>query len=126
MECKVLIVGISDETWYRGTKDERVVKTLNCLDRVTTAGQKLKNTFDYTPDSEELKKINLSALEMQPMTLGVSEWFVNNGRLKARGRIVLDSVPPHAMEGSVAAAIVRDTGSSVLNGTSAVPAKAGK
>lgn len=134
MEVKVLVVGIIDETWFKGTKEERAVKILNCLDRVSSAGQKLKNTFDYTPAPEELEKFSVAFLDGQPITIGVSDWTISNGRLKARGRIVADSVPVEAVKGSVAAAmrnpsapLERDNGAAVLNGTSASqPVKAGK
>lgn len=96
MKLEVLVVGIVEETWFKGTRDERAVKMLNCLDRVSCAGQKIKATFDYTPSPEELEYINLSALEMQPLTIGPSDFTVTNGRLKVRGKIDLDSVPAAA------------------------------
>lgn len=127
MQIKALVVGISDEVWFKGTRDERKVQQLNCLDRVSCAGQKLKNTFDYTPSAEELLTINVPALDGQLITIGVSDIQVSNARMKVRGRIDLETLPPELLRGTVAAAIapVRDVGQAVLNNGSTT-AKAGK
>lgn len=92
MQVKVLCVGLSDETWFKGTKDERKVKQLNLLDTDTFC--QVKETFDYVIPKEEEDKLDPEALRMSTFTLGVSVWQKENGRLKAsRGKIDLGTVP---------------------------------
>jgi hypothetical protein len=142
MQAKVLVVGVIPETWFKGSKDERAAVVLNCSDRVSCAGQRMKNTFDYTLAPEELEKINPDALDGQTIVIGVREWAVGGGRIKAKGSIDLDSVPPEARRGSIGAAIVagqvggaigvaipsRDNGQTVLasNGATTPAATKGK
>src|SRR5690349_125228 len=101
MQIKCLVVGISLETWFKGTRDERQVKQLNLLDCDTQC--QMKETFDYTPSEEELKLMEPEALRMGTISLGVTQFAVNNGRLRvARGKIDVGTIPPSARKGTTA------------------------
>lgn len=97
MRVKVMVVGITPETWFRGTKDERQVNLLNCLDVERHVGQAVKDTFDYNPTEEERKQIDLDKLLMQPILIGVSGFKISNARLKVNGAIDVGSVPSAAI-----------------------------
>jgi len=96
MKLEVLVVGLTDEVWFKGTRDERAAKGLNCLDRVSCAGQKIKETFDYYPSPDELSHLNVASLEGQTITIGVSSLAMSNGRLKVRGKLDMDALPASA------------------------------
>jgi hypothetical protein len=93
MKIEGLIVDLTEEVWFKGTKDERKVKGLVLLDRVSCAGQKMKNTFDYTPSLEELAQLNISALDGQHVVIGVNDVAVNNGRMRVRGKLDMEALP---------------------------------
>lgn len=131
MIVKALVVGVVEETWFKGTKDERKVKQLNLMD--TDKFCQMKESFDYTPKEEELAVLDLEHLELSVITVGVSMFTKENGRLKVtRGKIDLDTVPATARRGSgsadakrsQAASPERDNGKTVLSGMSAA-SKAG-
>lgn len=112
MKLTVLIVGVEEATWFKGTRDERKVKQLNCLD--TDKFCQCKETFDYTPNQDEVAALNLEELLMSEITLGVSTFQKENGRLKAsRGKIDLATVPAKARK-TTETAPARDNGKTVL------------
>ncbi|MBI4663225.1 MAG: hypothetical protein HY735_30835 [Verrucomicrobia bacterium] len=47
MKVKIYVAGVFRDVWFRGSRDERQVTLLNCLDRTAHEGLKLKQTFDY-------------------------------------------------------------------------------
>lgn len=98
MRLNVMIVGISHETWFRGTRDERQVSLLNCLDRDAFLGIKFKQTFDYAPSAEELEKLDLEKLDGVMTTLAVQEIKpTNGGRLKMSGKLDMSTLPKEAV-----------------------------
>lgn len=98
MKLQVLVVGLNHETWFRDTRDERQVTTLNCLDRETHLGEKLKQTFDYNPTPEETAEIDLEKLDGEKLLLAVREIkAATGGRLSMRGKIDRASVPASAV-----------------------------
>jgi hypothetical protein len=58
MRVEVYGAGISREVWFRGSRDERQVTVLNCLDRQAHEGLKRKQTFDHTPTPEEDRRLH--------------------------------------------------------------------
>ncbi len=98
MKVELYVAGVSHEVWFRGSRDERQVTLLNCLDRIAHDGLKLKQTFDYTPTKEEEDAIELERLDGVTLVLGVEEIkAANGGRLKFKGRIDRGSVPKQAL-----------------------------
>jgi len=94
MKVDILCVGVNHETWFRGTRDERQVSVLNCLDRAQHLGLKLKNTFDYNPAPDEVAELFLEKLDGLPLTIAVSEIrAANAGRLTMRGKIDRGTLP---------------------------------
>ncbi len=101
---EVYVAGVTHDVWFRGSRDERQVTLLNCLDRTAHEGRKLKQTFDYTPSQEEAEAIELEKLEGASITLAVDEIkAANGGRLKFRGKIDRGSVPKGALRAAAAA-----------------------
>jgi hypothetical protein len=104
MKVEVYVAGVSHEVWFRGSRDERQVTLLNCLDRCAHDGLKLKQTFDYTPTKEEEDSIELEKLDGLSLVLGVEEIKASNGgRLKFNGKIDRASVPKQALRNNGAA-----------------------
>jgi len=98
MKVEVYVAGVSNEVWFRGTRDERQVTILNCLDSKAHDGLKLKQTFDYTPTKEEVELYDLEKLDGAGLTLAVDEIkAANGGRLKFKGKIDRSSVPKQAL-----------------------------
>lgn len=97
MKAKVLVLGVSSQTWFRGTRDERAVPCLNCMDAETLDGKAIKQTFDYFPSEDENKEIDLTKLNMQPLVLAVEDIRPGNGRLTFRGSIDRSSLPKGAL-----------------------------
>ena len=98
MKVEVYVAGVAREVWFRGTRDERQVSVLNCLDRTAHEGLKLKQTFDYTPSKEEEEAIDLDKLEGANLVLAAEEIkAANGGRLKFKGKIDRGSVPKQAL-----------------------------
>jgi hypothetical protein len=110
MKVEVYVAGVSHEVWFRGSRDERQVTLLNCLDRTAHDGLKLKQTFDYTPTKEEEEAIELEKLDGLSLVLGVEEIkAANGGRLKFRGKIDRGSVPKQALRSNGAAGATAKT-----------------
>ena len=104
MKIEVYVAGVSPEIWFRDTRDERQVTVLNCLDRVSHEGLKLKQTFDYQPSREEQESIDLEKLDGLTVVLAVEEIkAANGGRLKFKGKIDRSSVPKQALRASAPA-----------------------
>jgi hypothetical protein len=98
MKIDVYVAGVSKETWFRGSRDERQVMLLNCLDRSAHDGMKLKQTFDYTPTAEEGEAFDVEKLDGATLVLAVEEIKpANGGRLKFKGKIDRNSVPKTAL-----------------------------
>jgi hypothetical protein len=98
MKIEVYVAGVSHEVWFRGSRDERQVTLMNCLDRVAHEGRKLKQTFDYVPDMEEVEALDLEKLDGVSITLAIDEIkAANGGRLKFKGKIDRNSVPKSAL-----------------------------
>ena len=98
MKAEIYVAGVSQEVWFRDSRDERQVRVLNCLDRMAHDGLKLKQTFDYVPTKEEEEAIELDKLDGATLTLAVEEIkAANGGRLKFKGRIDRASVPKQAL-----------------------------
>ncbi len=110
MKIEVYVAGVAHEVWFRGTRDERQVTVLNCLDRTAHEGLKLKQTFDYTPPKEEEEAIDLEKLEGLCLVLGVEEIkAANGGRLKFKGKIDRGSVPKQALRNNGAVSATAKT-----------------
>ena len=110
MKVEVYVAGVSHEVWFRGSRDERQVTLLNCLDRMAHEGLKLKQTFDYTPTEEERETIELEKLEGALLVLGVEEIkAANGGRLKFKGKIDRGSVPKQALRSNGAGSATAKT-----------------
>ncbi len=108
MKVELYVAGVSHEVWFRGSRDERQVTVLNCLDRIAHDGLKLKQTFDYTPTKEEEDAIELERLDGVTLVLGVEEIkAANGGRLKFKGRIDRGSVPKQALRNGAAGAAAK-------------------
>lgn len=98
MKIEVYVAGVSHDVWFRGSRDERQVTMLNCLDQKAHDGLKLKQTFDYTPTKEEEDAIELEKLDGATLILAVDDIkAANGGRLKFRGKIDRASVPKQAL-----------------------------
>jgi len=98
MKVEAYVAGISHDVWFRGSRDERQVTMLNCLDRHAHEGMKLKQTFDYMPTREETDAIDLEKLDGATLVLAVEEIKpANGGRLKFKGKIDRNSVPKTAL-----------------------------
>ena len=70
MKVEVYVAGVSHDVWFRGSRDERQVVLLNCLDRTAHDGIKLKQTFDYTPSKDEEEAIDLEKLDGATLVCG--------------------------------------------------------
>ena len=93
MYCKAMVVGVVQETWFRGKRDERQVQVLNCLDVACEHGGQMKQTFDYTPSQEESGSLDLSKLLMQSVYIGITDISVGGGgRLKLKGSLDLSAI----------------------------------
>ena len=110
MKAEIYVAGVSREIWFRGTRDERQVMLLNCLDRAAHDGLKLKQTFDYAPSPDEVEAIDLEKLDGASLVLDVEEIkAANGGRLKFKGRIDRGSVPKQALRNNGAASATAKT-----------------
>jgi len=95
----VYVAGVATENWFQGTKDERAVPMLNCLDADGHLGLKLKQTFDYMPSKDECAEINLGPLDGAVIVLSVAEFKPGSGgRLRATGQIDRSTLPKAALE----------------------------
>ena len=98
MKVDIYVAGVSHDVWFRGSRDERQVTMLNCLDRLAHDGLKLKQTFDYVPTKDEEDGIELEKLEGLSLVLAVDEIkAANGGRRKFKGKIDRASVPKQAL-----------------------------
>ena len=105
MRVEVYVAGVSKDTWFRGTRDERQVSVLNCLDRQAHEGMKFKQTFDYTPTPEEVEQIDIDRLDGATVVLAVEDIKpTNGGRLKFRGKIDRSSLPKGTLRDNTAGA----------------------
>jgi len=94
MKLPILVVGVSSDQWFRGTRDERAVTVLNCFDSESFLGKKLKDTFDYTPTEDEQKQLDLTKLEGAKIIISVDGIkAASGGRLKFRGEIDRSTLP---------------------------------
>jgi len=94
MKLTILVAGVTTDTWFKGTRDERAVLNLNCLDADAHDGLKLKQTFDYTPTQDEQKELDFNGLEGVKIVLAVEEIKAGaGGRLKMRGKIDRSTLP---------------------------------
>jgi hypothetical protein len=110
MKAEVYVAGVGHEIWFRGSRDERQVTVLNCLDRHAHDGMKLKQTFDYIPTKEEEEAIDLDKLDGATLVIGVEEIkAANGGRLKFKGKIDRGSVPKQALRSNGAASATAKT-----------------
>jgi hypothetical protein len=110
MKIKVYVAGVTKEVWFRGSRDERQVTVLNCLDSEACEGLKLKQTFDYVPTKEEEEAIDMDKLEGANLVLATEEIkAANGGRLKFRGKIDRASVPKQALRNNGAASVPAKT-----------------
>lgn len=99
MKLPILVVGVTSDQWFRGTRDERQVTVLNCFDGETFLGKKLKDTFDYTPTEDEQKALDLTKLEGSRITISVDGIkAASGGRLKFRGEIDRSTLPKGALK----------------------------
>jgi len=104
MKIEVLVAGVTAETWFRETKDERQVTMLTCLDQSPLPVPRLKQTFEYQPTREEASQIDLTKLDGQKITVGIREVKPSNGgRLKMVGEIDRATLPKGALLASQAA-----------------------
>jgi hypothetical protein len=98
MRIKCLVVGVVQESWFRGTKDERQVTILNLIDRDVFLGHKLRDAFDYQPTKEETEQINLASLDGAEISLGVHVLKPSSGgRFKLIGSIDRSGLPKTAL-----------------------------
>ena len=98
MKVEIYVAGVSRDVWFRGSRDERQVTMLNCLDRTAHEGLKLKQTFDYVPTKDEEDAVDLEKLDGCCLVLAVDEIkAANGGRLKFKGKIDRASVPKQAL-----------------------------
>jgi hypothetical protein len=110
VKIEVYVAGVANDVWFRGTRDERQVTMLNCLDRQAHDGLKLKQTFDYTPTKEESEAFELEKLDGATLVLAVDEIkAANGGRLKFRGKIDRANVPKSALRNNGAASAAAKT-----------------
>jgi len=110
MKVEIYVAGVAHDVWFRGSRDERQVTMLNCLDRTAHDGLKLKQTFDYVPTKEEEDAIELEKLDGACLVLGVEEIkAANGGRLKFKGKIDRSSVPKQALRNNGAASAAAKT-----------------
>lgn len=93
MKIKALVVAVSDETWFKGTRDERAVCIPNLLDAEAHDGILMKNTFDYSPGQEDAG-IEWHALVGKPIVFACREIKQGQGgRLKMSGKVDRSSLP---------------------------------
>ncbi len=98
MKMEIYVAGVTREVWFRGSRDERQVTLVNCLDRTAHEGLKLKQTFDYVPSKDEEEAVDLEKLDGCCLVLAVEEIrAANGGRLRFRGKIDRTSVPQQAL-----------------------------
>jgi hypothetical protein len=98
MKMEIYVAGVTREVWFRGSRDERQVTLVNCLDRTAHEGLKLRQTFDYVPSKEEEEAIDFEKVDGCGLVLAVDEIKAGNGgRFKFRDKIDRTSVPAHAL-----------------------------
>ena len=112
MKVEIYVAGVFRDVWFRGSRDERAVTMLNCLDRKAHEGLKLKQTFDYVPTKDEEDAIDFDKLDSCCLVLAVDEIkAANGGRLKFKGKIDRTSVPKHALRNNGGASATAKTSS---------------
>lgn len=100
MRIEAMIIGVSKDTWFRGSRDEREVTVLNCVEHKSVMGKKLRETFEYTLGKEELALADWGALEFTPVVLVVEHIRVGTaGRIRFAGVIDQSSLPKKAASG---------------------------
>ena len=92
---------IADETERTYHSDRRNCdvqqKTLICLDACEHPGETLKNTFDYELQEGEMELYG--KLRLKFVELAVNEFQPGfGGRLRARGHIVVESLPKNLVK----------------------------
>jgi len=99
MKAKVYVAGIESQTWFQGSRDERDVPMLNCLDSDAHLGMKLKQTFDYMLSRDEATELKLDPIEGAIIVLSITEFKPGaGGRLRASGQIDRSTLPKGALE----------------------------
>lgn len=91
MRLTVMIVDESIEKYKSEKRGEVESKRLVCLDADPNSGEILKNTFDYELSDDEAQ--HFGKLRMKTLQIGINEFTPGfGGRLRARGRIVPESL----------------------------------
>lgn len=94
MRLKVTVVDDAPETWFKGTRDQRDVRTLLLLDAEPFLNTRFKNTLEYTLLEEDAEKIPPGTLVGQVVNLAVRELKPGTGgRLKVSGALDLSVLP---------------------------------
>lgn len=88
MKINAMIVQDRPEKWFQGTKDERDVRILTCMDSETHLGQSVPSSFDYRPTQDEQKLYPAASLIGKVIVLSVrSITPAKGGRLVMQGLI---------------------------------------
>lgn len=94
MQVNAIIIGVSQDTWFRGSRDERQVTVLVCAEKDKVMGRKLRTTFEYTLGKDEVELANWSSMEFHPITLVVDTVKVGTGGQIRFGGIIDQSTLP--------------------------------
>lgn len=94
------------ETWFKGKKDEKEVRTWTVLDAENDPRvEQMVETFDYRPSEEEEKAVPLGKARMVELEVACRKFFTApSGRVTFLGRLITFGGKP-------------------LNGNGAVPGK---
>jgi hypothetical protein len=95
------VLAVENETWFKGTKDERAVPQLNCLDLIRNGEPHMKNTFDFTIAREDADIAVESLIGCEVTFLTNKASVSSGGRLSFSGRILRDKLPKGALSAPV-------------------------
>jgi hypothetical protein len=87
MIINAMVVQDRPEKWFQGTRDERDVRILTCMDPDTHLGQSVANSFDYRPTPEEQKHYPAGMLIGRIVKLSIRSIVPSKG-----GRLVMSGL----------------------------------
>jgi hypothetical protein len=90
VKLSLLVVQDRLETWFKGKKDEKEVRTWTVLDAETDPHiESMSETFDYRPSEEEEAAIPLGKARMGQVEIACRKFFAApSGRICFLGRVM--------------------------------------
>jgi len=100
MQIQMAVVQLSEQTWFKGEKNERVVQVLVLMDADKDKTSVMPSTVDYVMTLDEEKDINPEALIGTRVTIGCNGIKLSNNRHRFMGKLDRSTLAKGALRGA--------------------------